>query len=215
MGVESSGNKIFTNCIKEKFNSTPFQQFEQFDSSGNIIYYYQQEEDPFNPNILKFVVYNAQRKLIGTIIKEMIGCQTASISLYDENNLLINYIENNLTCTSINYLFYDSNKNIEGRTIETGKCLDSIIEEFDKYDTRINHAVFPLCSEHYYSEYDENNNLLFKIKRSNNGDGTIKIYDANDMEVNLSGRTLFNNGFTKIQMVVILRLILAGVRSDD
>ena len=130
-------------------------------------------EDPFKTNILKFVVYNSERKLIGTIIQEGIEWQTTSISLYEENNLLIKYIEINQTCTSINHLFYDSNKNLEGKTIETGKCLDSTIEQFDKYDTRVSHAVFHLCKEDYYSEYDENNNLLFKIKRwANNGNNT-------------------------------------------
>ena len=216
MGAELPGKISFTNCIKEKMNFSHLQVFEQFDSTGNIIYYYEQIEVPLKPNALKFVVYNSQRKLIGTTIKEGINWQTSSISLYDENNLLINYIENNQTFTSINYFFYDSNKKKEGRTIETGKCFDSTIEEFDRYDTRISHAVFRLCGENYYSEYDESNNLLFKIKRwAENGNNTIKMYDGNNIEVNLSGKTLFNKGFTKIQMVVIFRLILAGVRYDD
>ena len=94
------------------------------------------------------------------------------------------------------------------------KCLDSTIELFDKYDTRINYAVFRLCRQNYYSEYDNNNILISKIVRTTEGYNYLKIYDSNDMEVSLANKTLFNKGFTKIQIVLIFRMILAGERND-
>jgi len=35
------------------------------------------------------------------------------------------------------------------------------------------------------------------------------------MEVNLSDRTLFNNGFTKIQTILILQMLLHGYPDDN
>ena len=89
-------NTIYTNCIKEKITPGYYRQFEQFDEYGNVIYLYKQERANRDNNInelLKVNVHNSEGRIIGTIIKEVIGCCTIRISFYDENNQLVKYYQ--------------------------------------------------------------------------------------------------------------------------
>ena len=59
------------------------------------------------------------------------------------------------------------------------------------------------CCKNYYYEYDVNNSdKIFKIDLN-----PFKIFE-NENEVDLADKTLFNNGFSKIQIFLILDLIL-------
>ena len=199
-------NRKYTNCIKEKSIPGIYCEFEQFDDYGNMIYLYKQiRPGPNEP--LKVNVYNPQGSIVGTIIREVIGWQDYSFSLYDENNQLVKYIENTNNFTNINYLFYDKYKNFESRVTLSGGCFETNIEEFDQYNTRISHAIFKQCGDNFYFEYDEQNTLYYKITNYffvQIPNIIMKIYDTNDQEINLSNKTLFNNGFTKIQMFLII-----------
>ena len=154
-------NTIYTNCIKQKYNPEFLKEFEQYDDYGNVVYLYKLKRN--DPKGLKLIVYNSEGKDIGSIIKEQITCQTVRISLYDNNNHLIRYIEISANCEGINYIFHDANNNVEGRLILNGKCLLTTIDELDQYDIRINYAIKNNCGENFYFEYDEQNNLLYKI----------------------------------------------------
>ena len=199
-------NTIYTNCIKQKYSREFLKEFEQFDDYGNVLYLYNLERN--EPNGLKLIVYNSEGKIIGSIIREQITCQITRISLYDESNQLIKYIEDIPSCESFTYLFYDANKNVESRISIMAKLLCTTIDEFDQYDMRISYAINHHCGENFYFEYDEQNNLIYKLKHTFIGNtNEMKIYDSNDMEINLSNKTLFNNGFSKIQMILILQNI--------
>ena len=214
-------NTIYTNCIKQKVAPGYYRQFEQFDEYGNVIYLYKQERANRDNNInelLKVNVHNSEGRIIGTIIKEVIGCNDFRFSFYDENNQLVKYIEEvTNSCTYISYLFYDKYKNFESRVTLSGKCIDNYLEEFDQFDTRISHAIFNPCGENFYFEYDEENNLIYKNTRHffvQVPNIIIKIYDTNNQEINIANKTLFNNGFTKIQMFLIIGTIMVPPRSD-
>ena len=213
MGAAYNNSIGYTNSNRESLYRNITQIFEQFDDYGNLICYYQEDLNKING--LRFRVCNPAGRVIGIIETEGESYGTYLIRLFDENYRLINHIQQISNCSSIIHLFYDSNNSLEGRTIETGKCLDSIIELFDKYETRTNHAIYSLCSDGSYSEYDQNNNLISKIFRFTDGGNLIKMYDSNNKEISLANKTLFNKGFSKIQMVLIFRMILAGPRRDD
>ena len=63
------------------------------------------------------------------------------------------------------------------------------------------------CGADTCNEIDVEGNIIFIIKKfSDCGTGIIKIYDNNRNEVNLKDKNIFNEGFTKIQIILILIL---------
>ena len=151
-------NRKYTNCIKEKIIPGNYTEYEQFDDYGNMIYLYKQiRPGPNEP--LKVNVYNPQGSIVGTIIREIIGCQDLSSSLYDENNQLVKYIENTINCI----YFLINIKIFESRVTLSGGCFQTYLEEFDQYDTRISYAIFNQCGDKFYFVYDEQNRLIYKI----------------------------------------------------
>ncbi len=70
--------------------------------------------------------------------------------------------------------------------------------------------MFKSCGESFAFEYDEQNNIIYKITHHfivQVQNLIFKIYDSNDQEINLVNKTFFNNGFTKMQMILILDII--------
>ena len=205
MGNENLSNENqLTNCIKRKSFIGIYKTYEQYDDRGNIIYYYKQVPKERGE---KFIIYNIDEREIGSIEVEYNLCERRYI-LINGNNQIINSIQMINNCCSTNYDFFDANDNIESIIIVKGDNLfGTIIEEFDKYNTRINWANFYLCKQNYYCERDINGRILKykKLPRE-----IIKIYDESDMEINLSNKTLVNNGFTKIQIILILQLFFAS-----
>ena len=43
----------------------------------------------------------------------------------------------------------------------------------------------------------------------------IKIFDSDDNDVNLDNKSLFNDGFSKIQFIIILRILFAIDTGDS
>ena len=132
-------------------------------------------------------------------------------NLYDENNQLINYIKSNNDCctcprSTVTFNFYDKEKNIENILIKKDDWCSTNYELYDKYNCLTNKAEYSIKSyfeKNYYYEYDVNNpDKVFKINLN-----PFKIFE-NENEVDLADKTLFNNGFSKIQIFLILDLIL-------
>ena len=197
-----------TNCIKQ----SSYDQFEQYDENEIIIYSYRQQKGISCKKA--FSVYNMNENEIGSFerISTACNCGFYRFNFYDERKELKFYIEvNNNCCNTETFTFFGLDKNIE-RTIKfkTDYC-GITIEEYDKYGSKINTAIEEneccSCSGSTYIENDPEGNPIFIIKKiSDCGRDTMKIYDYNRMEVNLNDKNIFNEGFTKIQMILILRM---------
>ena len=83
--------------------------------------------------------------------------------------------------------------------------------KFDKYETIISKAELseiPCCGNFNYIEYDVNSKPIFKITANyTDNNKMFKIYDSNYNEVDLGDKTLFNNGFTNIQILILIRVL--------
>ena len=66
--------------------------------------------------------------------------------------------------------------------------------------------VIRCCENGYYNEFDQNLNRVFKIICNYNS-YNFQIFDIDENEVNLTDKTLFNDGFTKMQQILILKLL--------
>ena len=208
MGFSIDASNQNTNCIKKKNLISLTKEFEQYDSYGNIIYNYKKESFISN----KFLVYNVDKMEIGSINREM-ACNQVYYTLYDTYNQITNYIEERIdccNCCTIKYTFYNADKDIQGIVIFKQSCCTFTLDEYDKYDTVINRAILnaKCCEQGFYLEYDQSSNLIGRIMANYNSFNKIfKIYDNNDMEINLENKTLFNNGFSKIQIILILKVL--------
>ena len=127
---------------------------------------------------------------------------------YDENNEIINTLEKNYNCSGCNYTFYGIDKNIESTIIENNSCCDTTYIENNNFEAKISWAKSkPKCNRMIYVEFDNYDTQIFTINISYEWCGNnIKIFDKNNMELNLDDKSLFNNGFTKIQLLFILDL---------
>ena len=195
------------NCVRLIFNG---KNGEQYDSNGNIIYYYKREFVPLENTIL--IIYNVDQKEVGRIKKNFEGdfCSSkVTFTFIDENNTIIKYIEIILGCAYI-FRFYDTNKNLES-VVTTKKTCKFLYEESDIYNTIINRAGHNIdcdCNTTTFTEYDQFGSISYITKIFNTCDSTIiKIFDHNYNEVNISDKTLANKGFTKIQIVILLRIM--------
>ena len=63
------------------------------------------------------------------------------------------------------------------------------------------------CEKNIFRGFDENGNHTFKIIMYNFDSLTIKILDCDGNDIDISNKTLFNNGFSKIQIIHILRVL--------
>ena len=196
-----------TNSIKLISCNNCMDEIVQYDSDGNIIYYIRLQKSLFDKEGL--TAYDKYEQELGFIEitgrKRNINHET--YIFYDENKQIIKYIEKNEICCCIRFTFYDSNKNVESIVnIQQGCCKDTI-DEYDKYNNRTNYAIgHRTCCDVIYFENDLYGNPLFKIKFLLACSGKFKIYDFNNMEINLADKTIFNDSFTKIQQALILFL---------
>ena len=203
MGSSNNIDKQYTNCIKENREvNNGLREYQQYDDNGNIIYIY--KEEPKLNNVEKFIVSDIYGKVYGSIIKENIF-NGNNYTLLNENEQIINYIEETNNCCSNIYLFYDGKKDSDGTVNEEMYCFSSIIEESDKYNIARNIAgIEKLNGKAFLGEKDADGNILYKIKSYYENGSIFKISDINDIEINFLNKLLFNNGFTKIQMVLML-----------
>ena len=217
MGSSTTGfNGEYRNCIKGKRKSRYIEEFTQYDSYGNNIYKIIKDKE--SRRIEKFIVYDIDQREIGSIEKQA-NCDRINFTLYDQNNQITKHIEkinDCCTCCSTNYNFYGVDNDIEAIAVFKAECNSTEYEVYDKYNTMINRAEMNIkcCEENYFHEYDQNFNKVFKIiwKRASL-EKTFKIFDNNETEVNLENKTLFNDGFTKIQVILILEMLFFN--NDD
>ena len=210
MGNNFNNNQTtYINCIIRKNGIQGHKLLEQYDNYGNIVYKIKSSSD-----FLSYTIYNVDEREIGSI-KVKYNFTRCEIAFYDENNQIVNCIERDINCCKTRYTFYGLDKNIESVILFKPGCSQFIFEECDKYDIRTNWAEINICKDRFISEFDSNGNLKYKINQYYNSEEAIKILDSNDMEVNLSDRTLFNNGFTKIQTILILQMLLHGYPDDN
>ena len=200
------------NCIKLHYNkSLKRKKFYQYNSNGSIIFTYKESDEIIG--VEKFIVYDVNERIIGSI-EGKIAFNQIFYTLYDENNKIIIIIEHNNgsnTCCSSTFNYYDSNKNIENILIMKNACCSTIYELYDKYNTLTNRAeLFINGRNSYLNEYDLNNsNRIFRIELN-----PFKIFE-NDNEVDLNNKTLFNNGFSKLQIFFILGLLFRHHYDDN
>ena len=205
MGSSINANdKSDSNCIKHSKENCGLKEFVQYNSYGNITYYFKMQRNLFNRQA--FIVYDMYEKEIG-FIEKVVNCDQAQFNFYDENKQMKNYIEKSKCCCDLRYTFYDLDKNIESIiTIKFG-CCSIDIDEYDKYNSRINGARGEKgCGrDAAYYENDSNGNPTFIIRCIHECDSVkLKIYDSNNMEINFNEKSIFNGGFTKIQQIIIL-----------
>ena len=207
------------NCIKSKYKNPNPKEFEQYDSLGNNVYNY--IKDPESLKVENFNVYDINQRKIGSIEKQT-NSNKVEYTLYNQNNQRISHIERIddccTCCCSINYNFYGLENNIEASIIvKSSNCCSTVYEVYDKYNTMINRAeiVSKCCDIIYLNEYDQNSNQVFKIILNRVPfSREFKIFDNNENEINLADKTLFNNGFSKIQIILILELIFFQSNTD-
>ena len=193
-----------TNCLKSYNESCGVKEFAQYNSYGNITNYFKCQRNFFNR--LALVIYDAYEKEIG-YIEKVLHCDQARFNFYDENKQMKFYIERNKYCCDFRYTFYGLDKNIESIvTIKFG-CCSIAVDKYDQYNTRINGARGErgYCKDVTYYENDSNGNTTFIIRCVNDcGSIKLKIYDSSNMEINFNEKSIFNDGFTKIQQIIIL-----------
>ena len=200
------------NCIKLHYNKNlRRKKFYQYNSNGSIIFTYKEIDEIIE--LEKFIVYDNNESKIGSI-EGKIAFNQIFYTLYDENDKVINYIEHNNrsnSCCSSNFNFYDADKNIENILIMKSGCCSTIYELYDKYNTLTNRAEFFFNGRNsYFNEYDLiNSNRIFRIELN-----PFKIFE-NENEVDLSNKTLFNNGFSKIQTFLILSILFHNHNQSD
>ena len=208
------------NYIKEVNISYNSKELQQFDSNGDLIYIYKKTLDQYPINLV--IVYDVDHKEIGSIKEEMKGINEYEYTFYDINKQQTNFIEktfnqcNGCFSTLSTFTFYDINRNIDGIVTVTSNFCSLEYEEVDKYKTRTYYANLNhnRCDNTIW-EYDADATLLYKIKLFFEEPIKIKIYDNNDNEVNLDNKSLFNDGFSKIQFIIILRrLFLVDTGGD-
>ena len=195
-----------TNCIKQSNRSYENLEFRQYDENENIIYYYRKQNNFSSDHA--FFVYDKNEKIIGYIAK--IFNPIERYEFYDENKKIKFYIEKTVNCCEADkYTFFGIDKNIESIIKIKFSCGVHTIEEYNKYESRTNTAIMKAdcCGADTCNEIDVEGNIIFIIKKfSDCGTGIIKIYDNNRNEVNLKDKNIFNEGFTKIQIILILIL---------
>ena len=68
--------------------------------------------------------------------------------------------------------------------------------------------VLRCCEYCYYNEFDKNLNRVFKIICNYSSYNRIfQIFDIDENEVDLTDKTLINDGFTKMHQILILKLL--------
>ena len=203
----SSSANVDINCITTVGGSCGQRNFVQYDDKGNIVYYYRAQNSFMNNDM--FTVHDMYDKEIGSIEK-IVGYCLSTYKFYDENKQMIFYIEERGNFCSITYTFYGEDKNIIASITSKSGCWRFIYDEYDKYNTKTNGVIGKshCYASTTYNENDSNGNLIFIIRESYNyGNCIFKIYDQNEKEINFSDRTLFNNGFTNIQKLIILSIL--------
>ena len=206
----NASDKSDTKCIKNYNEKCGIKEFAQYNSYGNITYYFKYQMSLFNRPAL--IIYDAYEKEIG-YIERVIHCDQAQFNFYDENKQMKFYIERSKYCCDFRYTFYGLDKNIESIiTIKFG-CCSIAIDEYDKFNSRIKGARGErcCCRDVTYYETDSYGNTNFIIRCSNEcGSAKLKIYNSNNMEINFNEKSIFNDGFTKIQQVIFLLTFFEG-----
>ena len=199
-----SDKEHLKNCINFWNTEGIIDYREQYDHYGNLMYYYKLNNESLS--VSKLTVSNSFKEEIGSIKRQREGCNY-NYTAYDKNNKEIYYINSVYNCCSCTFTFFDSNKNLVSAINIKNGCSSLFFEEFDKYKTRIGTCEFILYSKdgQIIYEYDQNGILLFKCKITPIGFYFLfKIFDSYDNEINFDDKNLFNNGFTKIQTVILI-----------
>lgn len=211
----NSSDKADSNCIKQTQNNCGLREFAQYDEHLTITYYFKEQRGILKSR--RYIIYDMYGKEMGSI-EEIINCCQSQYSFTDENKQLKFFIEKNVNCGDDIFTFYGEDKNIEGVIRYFKKCCEASVEEYDKYNTKTNTAIVKQeCGPSFiYYENDPYGNLFFINKVFNEcGFGKLKIYDYNENEVSLRDKTIFNGGFTKIQLIVIISLLFPTDNSDN
>ena len=208
-------DKTDSNSIKQSQGNCGIREFVQYDENMTITCNYKEQRGLLR--IRTFNIYDMYEKEIGSI-EEIIICTQVQYFFRDENKQLKFYIESSVNCCDVNFTFYGEDKNIEGVIRENRKCCESSFEEYDKYNSKTNTAIKKqeCCKNFVYHENDAYGNLFFINKVFCECDmGKLKIYDYNENEISLRDKTVFNGGFTKIQIIIILSLLFPKGNNSD
>ena len=213
-----SSNNTFdrsdTNCIKISYNCG--KEFSQYNAFGNIVYYFKYRINPFKGQTL--IVYDMYDKEIG-YIERVVNCVQVRYNFYDENKRLKNSIEINKQCCTTTFIYYKEDKSIESTITRKSDCCEITFDEYDKYNSRTNGAIGRKeCFGDVitFIENDSNGNPISIIRCfSECCSRKIKFYDNNNMELNLNEKSIINDGFTKIQQIIIITFLFAEKNNDQ
>ena len=199
-------DKSDSNSIKDITCSYP-KEYIQYDSNENIICYYREDIDFYRTKLI--YVSDINGKELGRIERVIKNGHAQYIfkDLIQGNKF---YVEKSYECCTENYTFFDQYNEIDGVVkISSKNIFWWTIEEYDKYNENINTGKMKQdgCLTFTYNVKDSNGNPTFTTKVFSNVicPEKLKIYDNNGNVVNLDDKTIFNNGFTKIQLVILIR----------
>ena len=194
-----------SNSIKDVTCSSP-KEYIQYNSNENIICYYREDIDFYNTKII--FINDTYGKTIGRIQKIIKNGKAQYIfkELIKDTQF---YVEKSIECCTENYTFFDQYNEIDGVVKISSGFWGWGIQEYDKCNSNINNGKMKqdICLTFTYDVKDSNGNPNFIAKVYSNICCTekLKIYDDNGDVVKLDDKTIFNNGFTKIQLAIIIR----------
>ena len=195
-------------------NTCANREFGQYDEKGELIYSYRYSQNWDNTDSIR--IYDSNESSLGHI-ERTLSCSKLNYNFYENNNLKY-YIEERGNCCNSTFTFYGLDKNIESVITKKLCCCENIFVEYDSYNTETNRAI---CKKNCYPNYtfyenDSCGNPKFIVREKFDCNNSIfKIYNPSYVEINLTEKSLFNEGFTKIQIILIVLILFPRLSSTD
>ena len=209
----SQSPEIYRNCFRNLTPSCSPNDFAQYDSNGNIIYFLRKNYIGGSNEVLN--IYDTYEKLIGSIKKIEEPLHKINYLFYDQNNNLLFSIEK-IYSNGVNYYIYDKNKNKESLITQSNSLDTYTYTEIDNYGNKKSWAKNRIeCNCLVYNEYDNYDSQIYALRLYTECFyRRIVLLDRDNMEINLENRFLLDNSFTNIQKVLLLNLFISESRTD-
>ena len=209
----SQSPEIYRNCFRNLTPSCAPNDFAQYDSNGNIIYFLRKNYIGGSNEVLN--IYDTYEKLIGSIKKIEEPLHKINYLFYDQNNNLLFSIEK-IYSNGVNYYIYDKNKNKESLITQSNFLDTYTYTELDNYGNKKSWAKNRIeCNCLVYNEYDNYDSQIYALRLYTECFyRRIVLLDRDNMEINLENRFLLDNSFTNIQKVLLLNLFISESRTD-
>jgi len=186
--------EIYRNCFRNLTPSCDANDFAQYDSNGNIIYFLRKNYIGGSNEVLN--IYDTYEKLIGSIKKIEEPLHKINYLFYDQNNNLLFSIEK-IYSNGVNYYIYDKNKNKESLITQSNSLDTYTYTELDNYGNKKSWAKNRIeCNCLVYNEYDNYDSQIYALRLYTECFyRRIVLLDRDNMEINLENRFLLDNSF--------------------